>query len=150
MLVGFCSSYLVCCCLVDELCLTLCDLMDCSLPGSSVYGIFKARMLEWVACPPPRDLPNPGGTGLLKRCALWPSTHYSGMTPGLCCFCTFPLDPSVTHFKAKFTALYLLHGASRMCSSSPLLPHRLLSLCYFWLVWWCSHSFICSLIHSFS
>ena len=32
-----------------QLCLTLCDPMDCSLPGSSVHGIFKARVLEWVA-----------------------------------------------------------------------------------------------------
>ena len=31
------------------LCLTLCDPMDCSLPGSSVHGIFQARILEWVA-----------------------------------------------------------------------------------------------------
>ena len=30
-------------------CLTLCDPMDCSLPGSSVHGIFQARILEWVA-----------------------------------------------------------------------------------------------------
>ena len=29
--------------------LTLCDPMDCSLPGSSVHGIFSARILEWVA-----------------------------------------------------------------------------------------------------
>ena len=28
---------------------TVCDPMDCSLPGSSVYGIFQARVLEWVA-----------------------------------------------------------------------------------------------------
>ena len=28
-------------------CLTLCDPMDCSLPGSSVHGIFQARVLEW-------------------------------------------------------------------------------------------------------
>ena len=27
---------------------TLCDPMDCSLPGSSVHGIFQARVLEWV------------------------------------------------------------------------------------------------------
>ena len=27
----------------------LCDLMDCSLPGSSVHGIFQARVLQWVA-----------------------------------------------------------------------------------------------------
>ena len=30
-------------------CLTLCDPMDCSLPGSSVHGIFQAIILEWVA-----------------------------------------------------------------------------------------------------
>ena len=30
-------------------CLTLSDPMDCSLPGSSVHGIFQARVLEWGA-----------------------------------------------------------------------------------------------------
>ena len=30
-------------------CPTLCDPMDCSVPGSSVHGIFQARVLEWVA-----------------------------------------------------------------------------------------------------
>ena len=34
---------------VSQLCLTLSDLMDCSLPGSSVHGIFQARVLEWGA-----------------------------------------------------------------------------------------------------
>ena len=29
--------------------LTLCDPLDCSLPGFSVYGIFQARILEWAA-----------------------------------------------------------------------------------------------------
>ena len=28
---------------------TLCDPMDCSLPGSSVHGTFQARILEWVS-----------------------------------------------------------------------------------------------------
>ena len=32
-----------------QLCPTLCDPMDCSLPGSSIRGIFHARILEWVA-----------------------------------------------------------------------------------------------------
>ena len=36
-------------CLVAQLCPTLCDLMDCSLPGSSVHGILQARILEWAA-----------------------------------------------------------------------------------------------------
>ena len=36
-------------CLVAQLCLTLCDPMDCSPPGSSVHGLLQARILEWVA-----------------------------------------------------------------------------------------------------
>ena len=35
--------------LVAQLCLTLCDPMDCSPPGSSVHGILQARILEWIA-----------------------------------------------------------------------------------------------------
>ena len=44
-----------------QLCPTLCDPMDHSLPGSSVHGILQVRKLEWVALPssrgsfPPRD-----------------------------------------------------------------------------------------------
>ena len=34
---------------VAQLCLTLIDLMDYSLPGSSIHGIFQARVLEWGA-----------------------------------------------------------------------------------------------------
>ena len=48
--------------LVAQSCLTLCGgPMDCSLPGSSIHGIFQAEMLEWVAIPfsrgssPPKD-----------------------------------------------------------------------------------------------
>jgi len=34
---------------VAQLCPTLSDLTDCSLPGSSIHGIFQARVLEWGA-----------------------------------------------------------------------------------------------------
>ena len=34
---------------VAQLCLTLCHSVDYSLPGSSIRGIFQARVLEWVA-----------------------------------------------------------------------------------------------------
>ena len=37
------------CVLMDQLCLTLWDLMDCNPPGSSVHGLLQARILEWVA-----------------------------------------------------------------------------------------------------
>ena len=34
---------------VAQSCLILCDPMDCCLPGSSIHGIFQARVLEWGA-----------------------------------------------------------------------------------------------------
>ena len=40
-------------------CLTLCDPTDCSPPGFSVNGILQARILEWIALPPPKDLLSP-------------------------------------------------------------------------------------------
>ena len=39
----------VCVCVCSQSCLSLCNPMDYSLPGSSVHGIFQARVLEWVA-----------------------------------------------------------------------------------------------------
>ena len=46
---------------VAQSCLYLCDSMDSSLPGSSVHGIFQARILEWVAIAyTPGDLSNLG------------------------------------------------------------------------------------------
>ena len=43
-----------------QLCPTLCDPIDCSLPGSSVLGIFHARILEWFAISYSRGPPDPG------------------------------------------------------------------------------------------
>ena len=49
----FLKCWLWCCvlCLVAQSCLTFYDPMDCSPPGSSVHGIFQARILEWIATP---------------------------------------------------------------------------------------------------
>ena len=46
--------------LVVQPCLILWDLMDCSLSDSSVQGILQARILQWVAIPFSRELPDPG------------------------------------------------------------------------------------------
>ena len=46
--------------LVTQSCLTLCDPMDCSLPGFTVCRILLAKILEWVAFSFSGDLPNPG------------------------------------------------------------------------------------------
>ena len=59
---------------VAQSCPTPSDLMDCSLPGSSVHGICQARLLEWVAiafsdtwpshlCCPADDQPTPTRVG---------------------------------------------------------------------------------------
>ena len=53
----FLSDYSLC--LVAQSCLTLCDPMDCSLPGSSVRGILQARILQWVAIPSSRASSQP-------------------------------------------------------------------------------------------
>ena len=37
--------------LIAQLCTTLCDPMDCSPPGSSLFGILQARILKWAAIP---------------------------------------------------------------------------------------------------
>ena len=48
-------------CLVTQSCPTLCDPMDCSLPGSSVNGDSPWQgYWNGLSCPPPEDLPNPG------------------------------------------------------------------------------------------
>ena len=46
-----CSIYLITAAAAKSLqsCPTLCDPMDCSLPDSSIHGIFQARVLEWGA-----------------------------------------------------------------------------------------------------
>ena len=45
--------------LVAQSCLTLCDPMDYSLPGSSVHEMLLARILEWIAILFPQNLPDP-------------------------------------------------------------------------------------------
>ena len=58
-------------------CLTLCDPMDCSPPGSSVQGILQARILEWVAISssrgssPPRDQTHVSCSSFIGRQILY-------------------------------------------------------------------------------
>ena len=62
-------------CMSAQSCLTPCDPMDCSPPGSSVYGVFQARILEWVAISSSRG-------------SLWPrdQSHVS------CVSCSWQVD----------------------------------------------------------
>ena len=69
-------------CVCAQSCLTLCDPMDYSLPGSFTCGIFQERILEWVAISyfrgsfQPRDQTHVSGVsciggGVLYHCATW-------------------------------------------------------------------------------
>ena len=65
---------------VAQLCPTLCDSMDCSLPGSSAHGILQARILEWVAIPFSRGIfPTQGSNPGLLHCRqiLYHLSHQS-------------------------------------------------------------------------
>ena len=60
-LIEQCGSlvFLCVCAKLLQSCLTPCDAMDCSPPGSSVHGILQARIPEWVAMPFPRGSSKP-------------------------------------------------------------------------------------------
>ena len=54
------KEIVTCATVLNLSCPTLCNPMDCSPPGSSVLGILQARILDSVAIPSSRDLPDPG------------------------------------------------------------------------------------------
>ena len=70
---------------VAQSCPTLCNPMDCSLPGSSVHGIFQARVLEWVAIAFsrgsswPRDWTRVSGI-VGRRLTLWATRDWANST----------------------------------------------------------------------
>ena len=61
-----------------QLCLTLCNPMDCSPPGSSVHGHLQARTLEWVAVSSSRGSPRPRE----QNHGPWQAASSSLMPPG--------------------------------------------------------------------
>ena len=83
-------------------CLTLCNAMDCSLPGSSVHGILQAGILEWVVMPSSRGSSRPRGWTHVSSisCTGWwvlyrhhhlGSTIYKHMLTYLWCILTFDI-----------------------------------------------------------
>ena len=56
-----CVCVCVCVCIDAQSCLTRCDPMACSPPGSSVHGdVSRQEYWSELSCPPPEDLPSPG------------------------------------------------------------------------------------------
>ena len=56
---------------VTQLCLTLCDPVDCSPPGSSIHGISQERVLEWVALSISRRSSQPRDWTWVSRVLAW-------------------------------------------------------------------------------
>ena len=64
-----------------QLCPTLCDPIDHSLPGSSVHGILQTGILEWVAMPSSRQSSCPALTGeLFSSSTFWEAHNYTQST----------------------------------------------------------------------
>ena len=70
-LLKLCFDYSRHICLVTQLCSTLCNPMDCSLPGSSVHGIFQARILEWASVSYSRGSSRPRDLTCIGRWILY-------------------------------------------------------------------------------
>ena len=79
---------------VAQLSPTLCNPMDCNLPGFSIHGILQARVIwSGLPFPSPGDLPNPGiepGSPALEVDALTsePSGKPKAKYPFICCCCS--------------------------------------------------------------
>ena len=99
--------------LVTQLCLTLCDPMDCSPPGSSVHKIFQARKLEWVAIPFSRDTLNPD-----------PSITELGSLRGPPQSWAAPEGPLPRQLPSPGLALAVLQNADSEALPSPGQPQR--------------------------
>ena len=106
-------------CWVTKLCLTLCDPMDCSPPGSSVHGILHARILEWGAISFSRGSSHIQG---LNPCLLhWQADSSTLNHLGSPCMARWILNhwitrevPLCAHFSNEESNVYLLGAAWRL------------------------------------
>ena len=76
------DSVYVCACVRAQLHLTLCNSMDCSPSGSSVYGISQARILEWLPSPTPGDLHKAGIETASPVSPVLAGGYFTAMLPG--------------------------------------------------------------------
>ena len=106
-----------------QLCPTLCDPMDCSLPGASVHGILQARILEWVAMPFSRESSWPGdqtcvsyisciGRQVLYHWTTWKAPHH------YFCYNDWPHGPSLTQCERKPPGVWL--SGSKLLDLGPV------------------------------
>ena len=96
--------YRTCCCLVTNSCLTLCNPMNCSPPGSSVYGISQVRILEWVAISFSRGSSWPRDWTHMSCIGRWILYHWAMREAQKCDkHCLFPVG---LYFPASITVVW--------------------------------------------
>ena len=97
-----------CAVLFFQSCLTLCDPIDCSPPGSSVHGILQARILEWVAMPCSRGSSWPSNRTCISyfSCIVFFTTRATGEAP----YIMFLQSPAC-HWRGASARKYLNEGA---------------------------------------
>ena len=128
----------VCVCSVAQSWPSVCDHMDCSPPGSSIHGIFQARMLEWLPFPTSGDLPDPR----IKSASLaYPSLtggFFTTMPPGKLENLIFILKTKNQTKSIKTTSLIVpecLNAASQVSSISN--AYISIQWQFFGSEWWC-------------
>ena len=99
---------------VAQSCLTLCDTMDCSLPGSSVRGIFQARILECVAISASGNLP----TGIEPASPVSPALQVDSLS-------TEPSRECVAKVHCPYSFCQLQSVSSVAVMSDSFRPHGL-------------------------
>jgi len=72
-------SFKTCCCCSSgtKSCITVCNPVDCSPPGSSVHGISQTRILQWVAIPFSRGSPWPRDRTHVSCIGRWILYHWA-------------------------------------------------------------------------
>ena len=99
---------------VAQSCLTVCDPVDCSLPGSSVHGVLQARILEWVAFSFSRGSSRPRDqthVSCLLRLLHWQADPLP------------PAPPGKLLVKRKTSALFCCAFVSQNLVSKKQFPH---------------------------
>ena len=113
-----------------QLCLTLCDPMDCSPSGSSIHGILEARILEWVAVPSsrgssqPRDQTLVSYVSCIDRQVLYHWRHLGSLEHSIP-LCYIPAIVK-TEFVLQTSLIIWIPGLST-CSSFEVKCHSLCS-----------------------
>ena len=113
--------------LVTYSCPTLCDPMDCSLPGLSVNGILQARILEWVAIPFSKGPSRPRGRASVSCIAVRFFYRLSRQGSPYTCLPIF-IFSDLHHSGQSFQSLSHVRLCNPVNRSTPGLPvhHQLL------------------------